>query len=359
MDFGFYKGKKVLVTGHTGFKGSWLSKWLLDLGAEVTGLSLYVPSTPSHYDALDLSQAMTSLEGDIRNIDDVKNAIKKSNPDVIFHLAAQPIVSHSVKDPITSFQTNVIGTCNILEAVKCSNNVGSVVFVTSDKCYENREWHFGYRENDQLGGKDPYSASKACAEIAISSFFRTYFQSSSDLPFIATGRAGNVVGGGDWASDRIVPDCIRSWTQGKELVIRSPGATRPWQHVLEPLSGYLRLGELLFKRSGNINGESFNFGPKPETIKSVSDLLEELALTFNGTWKVAQSELSGKEAGLLKLNCDKSAALLKWSPKLDFKQTIHMTSLWYESYYRDPKLQPITSQQINEYQNLWLNHHDS
>lgn len=340
-----YKNKSVLLTGHTGFKGSWLTLWLESLGAEVHGYSLDIPSAPSHFETLKISDSLKSdTRKDVRSAEDIKEAIDSIKPDIVFHLAAEAIVSTCIKDPYVAFSTNLMGTVNVLTALKDQEHCKRAVFITSDKCYENVEWLYGYRENDRLGGKDPYSASKACAELAFSSFYRTYF-ANTDFQ-IATARAGNVIGGGDWAADRIVPDCIRSWSDDQAVHVRNPNATRPWQHVLEPLSGYLRLGQLLFDGKNNIAGESFNFGPNPDVIATVDELITEMKLI----WKNGQVEyedkinIGSKEANLLKLNCDKALTLLEWTPTLNFAETIKMTASWYKDYYQNS----ATSQSIED-----------
>lgn len=346
-----FKGKRVLVSGHTGFKGSWLSQWLLELGAHVAGLSIDIPTEPSHFNALGLDKRLEDHRADINDLAAVQNIFKKVQPEIVFHLAAQPIVSKSIQDPVANFMTNLGGTVHVLEAVRKTDSVRSAVFITSDKCYENREWEFGYRETDQLGGKDPYSASKACAEIAFHSYFRTYFADQAHLR-VATARAGNVIGGGDWAKDRIVPDNVKAWGAGTVPVIRSPKATRPWQHVLEPLSGYLLLAAQLQNRTTGINGESFNFGPPANVNATVEDLLREMAKHWPGcAWRVEGSQLERKEAGLLKLNCDKALARLSWQPTMHFQETIEFTAEWYKRFYKEsPKAAAsLTSQQIKKY----------
>ncbi|MCK5548834.1 MAG: CDP-glucose 4,6-dehydratase, partial [Thermoplasmata archaeon] len=241
-----YKGRKVLVTGHTGFKGSWLSLWLIELGADVVGISSYLPSDPCNYDVCNLGDHLTSVEGDVRNRECLETVFREHKPEIVFHLAAQPIVMRSLEQPRLTFETNVMGTINIIESIRNSASVKAGVLITSDKCYENMEWQRGYHEEDRLGGKDPYSASKACAEVAFSAYARSFF-ADGNMPSIATARAGNVIGGGDWASDRIVPDCVTAISRDEKPVIRNPNATRPWQHVFEPLSGYLLMGRYMLE----------------------------------------------------------------------------------------------------------------
>ncbi len=349
-----FKNKKVLVTGHTGFKGSWLSQWLVDLGAEVTGLSIDTPSSPCHFDVLDLNRRLTDIRLDINQYPLVLEAFQKFQPEIVFHLAAQPIVSLSISDPINNFATNVMGTVHVLEAMRHTSSIKSAVIVTSDKCYENVEWEFGYRETDHLGGKDPYSASKACSELVFRSYFRTYFRDNPQIQ-MATSRAGNVIGGGDWAKDRIVPDNARAWGSGVTPVIRSPKATRPWQHVLEPLSGYLWLASRLYERDPGLNGESFNFGPPAEVNATVEQLLAAMTNHWQGkSWRVEESALSRKEAGLLKLNCDKALHRLSWQPTLKFTETVEFTASWYKKYYETSTTTAadFTKRQIAQYVEL-------
>lgn len=347
-----YKGKRVLVTGHTGFKGSWLSQWLLELGSEVAGYSLYVPSQPSHFEVMNLSKNMRDITGDVCNIEDLQKAFDDFQPQIVFHLAAQPIVRTALKDPQNTFYTNVMGMVNVLEVIRKSSSVQAAVLITSDKCYENVEWEFGYRENDRLGGKDPYSASKACAEIVASSYVRSYFKGVSGAPGIATARAGNVIGGGDWAADRIIPDCVRSWADGVSPILRAPNATRPWQHVLEPLSGYLLLGAELLLRSETLMGEAFNFGPPAEVNSTVADLIEKIIYHWkNPSWNLdpKSGELAKKEATLLKLCCDKAQHQLGWLPTLTYDETVKMTAEWYMSFYDKKASNILTSKQIQHY----------
>lgn len=346
-----YDKKVVLVTGNTGFKGAWLSKWLTKMGARVSGFSNMIPTNPSLFECLALPESIDHREGDIRNASKVREILLDIQPDFIFHLAAQSLVSESVHAPVDTFATNSLGTLHLLDALRSVKKKTQVVFVTSDKCYENKEWDFGYRETDQLGGKDPYSASKACAEIMFHSLFRTYF---IDHPFVsmATGRAGNVIGGGDWAKDRIVPDCIRSWTENKEVVLRSPHATRPWQHVLEPLSGYLKLGQALFEKHPGINGESFNFGPPSMHDLSVGELVGQMQkIWHHAVWRTEEHELAKRESGLLKLNCDKALRRLDWRPSLLQSESIDMTARWYWSFYQEKAdASQLTNDQLENYE---------
>lgn len=345
-----YNGKKVLVTGDTGFKGSWLCLWLKKLGADVYGLANGIPSSPSLFETAEISGAINHKELDIRDYEALKSHLDTVKPDIVFHLAAEAIVRTCYENPRLAFETNTLGTINLLEAIRQTGSTKIGVFITSDKCYENVEWEFGYRETDRLGGKDPYSASKACAEIAFSSYFRSYF--SDDDHFFATARAGNVIGGGDWAKDRIIPDAIRSWSKNESLHIRSPWATRPWQHVLEPLSGYLTLGASLLSKEENINGESFNFGPKSENDHTVQTLIEEMKKTWKeGNFTSNQDDSCKKEATLLKLNIDKALARLEWLPNFDFDKTVSFTAEWYVNFYNETsKVRDFTLNQISNYE---------
>jgi len=331
---GFYRGKRVLVTGHTGFKGSWLSEWLLKLGATVAGYSLGVPTRPSHFEVLDLSGRLAHHAGDITQLDTLKDVFRTFRPEVVFHLAAQPITRLSYEEPKLTLDTNVGGTVNVLEAIRTTASVHVAVLITSDKCYENVEWEYGYRESDRLGGKDPYSASKACAEIAFSAYARSFFNKPGS-PAVATARAGNVIGGGDWALDRIVPDSVRAWSERKPVLLRYPGAVRPWQHVLEPLSGYLWLGANLSRKREGLAGEAFNFGPSDGIEHSVLDLVIEMQKVWpNGEWcQEAVPDASKHEASLLALSCDKALSRLRWRPTLTFSEAARMTAEWYKTFY--------------------------
>ncbi len=349
-----YAQKRVLVTGNTGFKGAWLTVWLKKLGADVYGLSDRVPTTPSMFEALELRKYITYYEEDVRNLEAVKSIVAEIKPDFIFHLAAQPIVSESYKNPVDTFSTNVIGSCNIMEAARLYNQTCRLIMITSDKAYENVEWTWGYRENDRLGGKDPYSASKGAAELAIHAFYHSFFKKEESNIHLVSVRAGNVIGGGDWADSRIVPDCVRAWSNKEVVTIRSPKATRPWQHVLEPLSGYLCIGKELYQRP-ELHGESYNFGPAAEQSHSVLELLQEIAKhwDFGDQDKIFDitQNIHFHEAGLLKLNCDKALHQLKWMPTLQFEQTAAFTANWYDKYYHEGTegLLVFTEQQIEAY----------
>lgn len=347
---GIYKDKKVLITGHTGFKGSWLSLWLSELGANIYGVSNDIPSSPSNFQSSMIGDLVNDMRIDIRDFNKLQDFINQIQPDFIFHLAAQPLVKSSFKSPLETWQTNTIGTINLLESIRLNLKKCVVVFITSDKVYDNQEWNWGYRENDKLGGPDPYSASKAGAELSISSYYRSYFKKSSEIRLCSV-RAGNVIGGGDWAINRIVPDCIRSWLLEKAVVLRSPNSTRPWQHVLEPLSGYLKVAQSL-KENISFSGESYNFGPSSEQNKSVRQLVDGLSSFFPSAKYKIKEEFSTNhsESKLLKLNCDKSQHDIGWLPTLNFDQTLNLTAKWYKTYSIYPnQTKEISLKQIKYY----------
>jgi CDP-glucose 4,6-dehydratase len=350
-----FKNKTVLVTGHTGFKGSWLTIWLSTLGAKVIGISNDIPSTPSNFIVSKVSTLHTDHRVDIRNANEVAEIFEEAQPDFVFHLAAQALVRTSYENPIETMSVNSLGTAVVLEALKKVDKKVVAIMITSDKAYDNVEWVWGYREDDRLGGKDPYSASKGMAELVIKSYFESFFSSNQENVKIGIARAGNVIGGGDWAVDRIVPDCMRAWSEAKVVDIRSPSATRPWQHVLEPLSGYLTLASYLHNNS-DLHGQAYNFGPLSQNNQSVAQLIEEMALY----WKdVKWNDTSGgdnnlHEAGLLKLNCDKALLDMKWLPTLDFSETIKMTTEWYREYYESSEKNMLhkTLEQIDQYSSI-------
>ena len=326
MDWFQLQGKRVLVTGHTGFKGRWLIALLKRLRCELVGYSLD-DSCGLGRDNININ---ADIRGDTRNAMEVERVVKEFRPDFVFHLAAEALVSRAYMNPHATWETNVMGTMNVLEAVRKNLEKCVVIIVTSDKCYENNEWVWGYRESDRLGGKDPYSASKAGCEIMVRSYVNTYFQDASNGVRVATGRAGNVIGGGDWSEDRIVPDCIRSWCESKKVVLRNPQATRPWQHVLEPLRGYIELACRLSEEE-DLNGEAFNFGPLPENSITVARLVEEMKKTWtDAEWESNEgTRLSVRESGLLALSCEKAATLLNWRPVLSIEETASITARWY------------------------------
>lgn len=351
MKFDLYRNKKVLVTGHTGFKGTWLTTWLLYLGAEVAGYSIDIPTQPSHFEELDLDKKIKHYLGDIRDYVRFFEVCKEFKPEFIFHLAAQPLVRESYSNPRETFEVNMSGTLNVLETIRNMSDVVKVgIIITSDKCYDNVEWIYGYREDDKLGGEDPYSGSKGAAELISKSYMHSFF--NSGFPNIATVRAGNVIGGGDWAKDRIVPDIVRSWSQGNSVEVRNPYSTRPWQHVLEPLSGYLCLGVDLYASASENRNESFNFGPDSRVNKNVGELIDEMNEMWPGSpgWINKYVEDGKKEANLLKLCCDKANIILKWYPVLGFEETIDFTMTWYLNFYnKDRSVYDFTRDQIESY----------
>lgn len=351
-----FKNKKVFITGHTGFKGSWLSCWLVKLGADVTGYSKDIPTQPSMFESLNLADKMHHIQADIRDLDALREALQACQPDFVFHMAAQPIVSESYADPLETITSNVVGTANVLDCLKDFSHPCTAVIITSDKCYENVEWLWGYRESDRLGGKDIYSASKGAAELMFHAYFQSFLKKKSNLLKVATARAGNVIGGGDWAKDRIVADCVKAWSQGASVDIRCPKATRPWQHVLEPLSGYLNLAMAL-SQSDELNGEQFNFGPKAEQNHDVATLIEDLAQHWAlpkglSAFNVVD-EVPFNEAGLLKLNCDKAASQLKWHPTMNYQECVETVSFWYREFYgNNQDMLSLTMEQIEAYEKL-------
>ena len=351
-----YKDKKVLVTGNTGFKGSWLTTWLLKLGAKVYGISKEVPTKPSMFEELGLRSKINHFEKDVRDLESVKKIILDIKPDFLFHLAAQSLVSVSYKNPIDTISTNILGTANILEILNISNHKCVGIIISSDKCYDNVEWVWGYKETDILGGKDIYSGSKGAAELIFKSYYHSFFYRDESNVKLATARAGNVIGGGDWAKDRIVPDCMRAWSNKEIVEIRSPNSTRPWQHVLEPLSGYLALGEHLYTAK-TLSGENFNFGPISKHIHTVEDILNDLSKY----WKIKDLTKAYKitdnikfhEAGLLKLNCDKALFHLKWLPTLSHEQLIEFTGSWYYNFYNEQmNMLDYTLNQLDRYEQI-------
>jgi len=350
---GTYSGKRVFVTGHTGFKGAWLCEWLLALGAEVTGYSLPAPTQPALSQELSLHRRVKHLEGDVADLASLAEAIRAARPEFVFHLAAQAIVRESYRDPVRTFSTNVMGTVHTLEALRRLTTPCAAVFVTSDKCYENRNWVYGYREDDPLGGHDPYSASKGAAEVAIASMRRSFFKESAVS--VASARAGNVIGGGDWAKDRIVPDCIRSLQAGQAILVRNRSATRPWQHVLEALSGYLWLGACLSEprlaRCARAMVQSaFNFGPSHDANRSVAELVVEVLKHWPGSWEDQSDPGAPKEASVLQLSTDKAHSLLGWAPVWGFAEAIGNTVEWYRKRAGDPEaVQSLTAAQISQY----------
>ena len=350
-----FNGKTVLITGHTGFKGSWLSAWLNLIGAKVIGCSIDIPTEPSNFLASYMEDFTDDNRLDIRDIQAVKEVIKDSNPDFVFHLAAQSLVRPSYLNPLDTFSINAMGSANILESLREHDKDVVAIMITSDKAYDNVEWPWGYRETDRLGGKDPYSASKGMAELVIRSYLESFFNSGDSKLRIGIARAGNVIGGGDWAKDRIIPDCIRAWSKERIVDIRSPNATRPWQHVLEPLSGYLLLAANLAQSRKN-HGEPYNFGPSSKSNYSVGQLIDEIKKSWDkANWKdISEDEEQVYEAGLLKLNCDKALFDLGWQPTLNFQETVKMTADWYRQYFQgeDSSMYDFSILQIQDYVKL-------
>jgi CDP-glucose 4,6-dehydratase len=343
-----FRNKKVFITGHTGFKGSWLAFLLNEIGADVMGFALPPATSINHFDLLGLDKKIRHVVGDIRDAGLLNSTLSKFQPEYVFHLAAQALVRPSYDDPVATFSTNIIGSVNLLDAVKCCNSVRALVYVTSDKCYENVEWAWGYRENDQLGGRDPYSASKAAAEIVFSSYARSFFE-QRPLLGSATARAGNVIGGGDWAIDRIIPDCIRAIEAGKSIQLRNPNATRPWQHVLEPIAGYLLLAERLYEDPKNWDG-SWNFGPSVNEVGTVKNVAETIfGHLGKGSIEIVESKEQAHEARLLQLNCDKARQFLGWQPRWSTEKTLKATALWYKTVMSGGSAEQITRTQIYEF----------
>ena len=350
-----YHGKRILITGNTGFKGSWLTIMLKILGAKIVGYSSPdLPSTPCNFEICGLSSLIVNIGGDILDKNKLMGVISQYEPEIVFHLAAQPIVRRSYVYPQDTFFINMGGTVNILECIRRSKSVKAAVIITSDKCYQNDEWVWGYRENDSLGGNDPYSASKACAEIATKAYIKSFF-SERDSPKIATARSGNVIGGGDWSEDRIIPDCVRSYSKGDKLEIRNTEATRSWMHVLDSLSGYLWLGANLLQSDNAIAGEAFNFGPSNDAHRTVEELIREFSITWKGgEWIVRDSNSDEKkESYFLKLNADKALHHLGWHTTLSFERSVAFTADWYKTFYAGhKKMFDYSVRQIEEYSNL-------
>jgi CDP-glucose 4,6-dehydratase len=351
VDAKFWSNKNVLITGHTGFKGSWLSLWLEKLGANVYGLSLEdLPSYPNLFSILDFNKKISDFRGDITSSESCIEAIKKASPDIIFHLAAQPLVRISYKDPMSTYNTNVMGTVNILEAARRCGSIKTIISITTDKCYENIEQDYAYVETDPLGGYDPYSSSKACAEHIASAYYRSFFKEKA--VGLATARAGNVIGGGDWSSDRLIPDAVRAWSNKEKLIIRNPLAIRPWQYVLEALAGYMLLAMKVWNDPNQFSG-AWNFGPDQTSIKTVNDTLEIAMKEWgNGaSWELSKDS-HPHEAKLLQLDSEKANSLLTWKPKMDCSESIIETLSWYKKYYDNKNMREITLKQIQKYEKL-------
>jgi CDP-glucose 4,6-dehydratase len=346
-----YRGKRVLVTGHTGFKGSWMTEWLLSLGAEVAGYSLAPDTTPSHFTLLGLSDRIRHVVGDVRDATSITRLMQDFKPEIVFHLAAQPLVRLSYREPAPTWETNVMGTVNVLESVRACVSVKACVVVTSDKCYENREWPWGYRETEAMGGHDPYSASKGAVELVVASYRRSFFHQASGCR-LASGRAGNVIGGGDWSADRIVTDFVNSILADKALSLRNPKATRPWQHVLEPLSGYLDLGWRLLQPDGHNFADGWNFGPPDDSVVLVQDLARKLVGHWGrGEVVVDSSGEHPHEAGLLKLDCSKARASMGWHGVWNVDETTRRVVAWYKEHSEGGNMVDRTREQIASYCN--------
>ncbi|MFO7904140.1 MAG: CDP-glucose 4,6-dehydratase [Pirellulaceae bacterium] len=353
IDREFWRGKRVLVTGHTGFKGSWLAAWLQRLGANVVGYALKPPTEPAMFHLAGVADHMQSIEGDVRDLGHLSACLEQYSPEIVIHLAAQAWVRAGYADPVTTYTTNVIGTLNVLEAVRKSSTVRVVLAITSDKCYENREWIWGYRENDRMGGHDPYSSSKGCAELLISAFRDSYFAPAKIEEHgvaLASTRAGNVIGGGDWSEDRLVPDIMRAIMSGRSVQIRRPGAVRPWQFVLEPLRGYLMLAERLWDRDTEYQS-GWNFGPDVEQIRPVRWIVEQLTQMWGAgaNWAGDESQ-HPHEDHLLRLDCTKAKTVLGWSPVLDLETTLNWVVEWYRGFHDGEDLQALTWAQIDRYE---------
>ena len=347
----FWKGRNVAITGHTGFKGSWLSLWLLELDTEVSGFALKPETNPSLFDKLGLSNGINHSYGDIRDYPSLLEWLQSVRPEVIFHLAAQPLVRRSYKEPLLTWETNVIGTINLMEAVRELSIPCSLVVVTSDKVYENSDLPFSYRETDQLGGYDPYSSSKSAAELAVASWRSSFFNKKSSVR-IATARAGNVIGGGDWSQDRIVPDLVRSLLAGIDLKVRNPNSTRPWQHVLEPLSGYILLAENLASSKKSSFQGAFNFGPESRDYQTVGHLIEEACKHWPGRWEELSEFDQPYEANTLGLTIEKAKYQLGWKPRWNFSETVRYTMEWYRSFHSgEVNIRSLCQKQIEEYSN--------
>ena len=344
----FWKNKKVFITGHTGFKGSWLSLWLQSMDSIVKGYSLNVNTNPSLFKEAKVDLEMDSEIGDIRDLDKLRSSMSKFNPDILIHMAAQPLVRLSYRNPIETYSTNVMGTVNVLEAARSCDNLKSIVSVTTDKCYENKEIQRGYKEDEPMGGHDPYSSSKGCAELVTSAYRRSFFNNDNTAS-IASARAGNVIGGGDWSEDRLIPDIIRAFQKSKPVIIRNPNSTRPWQHVLEPLSGYLVLAQHLYDDGENYTG-AWNFGPLDEDCKSVSWILNEMVKLWgkNSKWKLDQ-DINPHEANFLKLDCSKAASKLNWLPKWRLKESLESIVNWHQVFISGGNIKNQCLMEINKY----------
>lgn len=343
----FWRGKRVLLTGHTGFKGSWLSLWLQSMGAELKGLALEPPTTPSLFVEAKVAQGMVSQIGDIRDYDTVHQALAVFKPEIVIHMAAQPLVRYSYKNPIETYATNVMGTVHLLEAIRQTGTTKVVVNVTTDKCYENKEWIWGYREDEPMGGYDPYSSSKGCSELVTSAYRRSYLAETGIA--LASARAGNVIGGGDWAEDRLVPDILRAFENNQPVVIRNPHSTRPWQHVLEPLSGYLTIAERLWNEP-KAYAEGWNFGPRDEDAKPVGWIVERMASKWgdDATWRIDAGN-HPHEANYLKLDISKARQSLSWTPRWTLDIALNKIVEWHQTWLAKADVRTLSLEQINQY----------
>jgi len=350
VDPDFWQDKKVFLTGHTGFKGGWLSLWLASMGAKVTGYALAPNTSPNLFGVLAIDSLIEkSCIADICDLAALQNSMSEANPDVVIHMAAQPLVRYSYANPVETYATNVMGTVHVLESVRVLDGVRATVIVTTDKCYENKEWVWGYRENESMGGYDPYSNSKGCAELVTAAFRRSYFSSPNSTNKVASARAGNVIGGGDWSEDRLIPDAIEAFEANTPLMIRNPLATRPWQHVLEPLSGYLILAQALYEQ-GSPFASGWNFGPRDEDNRAVQEVVN---LLISGWGETARWEKEGSEqpheANLLKLDCSKARSQLGWAPKWDLEMAVQKIVQWQKSFQAKENMQDVSLAQINQY----------
>jgi len=343
----FFQGKKVFVTGHTGFKGSWLSLWLNDLGAEVKGYALAPETKPSLFHIASVAGVIDSEIGDIRDLNQLKSSMALFNPDILIHMAAQPLVRLSYQEPVETYDTNVMGTVKVLEAARSCSNLKAIVSVTTDKCYENKEWLWGYRENEPMGGYDPYSSSKGCAELVTSAYRRSFMQEQG--VGLASARAGNVIGGGDWSDDRLIPDILRAFEKNEPVIIRNPKSTRPWQHVLEPLSGYLTLAQKLYE-SPQEYAEGWNFGPQDDDVKPVGWILNHMVKQWGegASWQLDQVE-HPHEAGFLKLDISKAKSRLNWKPIWHLEQTLEKIIHWHQAWLNKEDMNAVCLNEINQY----------
>jgi len=346
IDPTFWRGKRVFITGHTGFKGSWLSLWLQQLGAQVKGFALPAPTNPSVFDLCDVANGMESEIADIRDLEVIRQSMASFSPEILIHMAAQPLVRHSYLDPVETYQTNVLGTVNVLEAARSVDNLKVIINITTDKCYHNNEWEWGYRENDPMGGDDPYSSSKGCAELVSAAYKKSFFDLAEKPKRIATVRAGNVIGGGDWAEDRLIPDILKSFEKAESVKLRNPHAIRPWQHVLEPLSGYLMLVEQLWN-VGDDYLSAWNFGPHQESMITVGLIAESMASQWGSGAKVEMDAGNHPhEASILKLDISRAMSQLGWAPKLSLQQALGLIIEWHKAYIENRNMREITLQQI-------------